>query len=207
MSTSLGQTLFSTAYEVAPIWLQGGIAQALGGYAPINAILPGLNNNQFIANYKPLAGSTLAKWQIAEYPFANFATAANAVIQQPLDISMMMICPAQNEGGYIIKQAIFTALQALIQNHISAGGTFVVITPAYTYLNCLLTTIRDISNPSDKQVQFIYQWDFTQPLITASASQNLLGTLMNKISQGLPTTVSWTQPVIHDYSSAWTPTS
>lgn len=205
MTTSLGQTLFETAYQVAPIWLQGGIAQAIGGYAPLNAILPGLNNNQFIANYKPLAGSTLSKWQIAEYPFANFATAANAVVQQPLDISMMMICPAQNEGGYIIKQAIFTALQALIQNHVSSGGTFIVITPAYTYLNCLLTTLRDISSPSDKQVQFIYQWDFTQPLITASASQNLLGTLMNNISNGLQTTASWTQSTSYDATNGVIP--
>ena len=192
--TSLAQTTFSAAFGTAPIWLQGGIAQAIGGYAPLNAILPGMNNIEVIAQYKPLAGSTLAKWQVAEYPLANFATAANAVVQQPLDVSMMMICPAQNNGGYVLKIAIFTALQALIQNHISSGGTFIVLTPAYVYNNCLLTTLRDISNPSEKQVQFIYQWDFTQPLITASASQNLLGTLMDKISNGLPTTTSWTQP-------------
>ena len=194
MSTSLEQTVFEAAYQIAPIWLQGGVAQAIGGYAPINLVLPSLNSLQFVAEYKPLAGSTLAKWQIAEYPFANFATAANAVVQQPLNISMMMICPAQNNGGYVTKIAIFTALQALIQSHISSGGTFVVLTPSYIYNNFLLTSIKDISPPSDKQVQFLYQWDFTQPLITASASQNLLGNVMSKVSQGLQTTASWTTP-------------
>ena len=191
--TSLAQTTFSAAFGTAPIWLQGGIAQAIGGYAPLNAVLPGMNNLEFIAQYKPLAGSTLAKWQVAEYPFANFATAANAVVQQPLDISMLMVCPAQTGGGLIIKQAILTALQFGIQKHISTGGTFTVLTPAFAYANCLLTSIRDITPPADKQVQYMYQWDFTQPLITSSQSQSILGTLMNKVSNGLPTTATWTQ--------------
>ena len=197
---STGQTLFSGVYEIAPIWLQGGLAQAIGGYAPITIIteivdIPGIQNKEFFAHYKPLPGGTLADWQIAEYPFANFATAANAVVQQPLKISMLMVCPAQTNGGLIYKQAILTALQFAIQTHISLGGTFTVITPAYTYFNCLLTGIRDISPASDKQVQFMFQWDFAQPLITASAAQSLQGTLMNAVSNGLPTTANWTNPL------------
>jgi len=196
---SFGQTLFSSVYEIAPIWLQNGIAQALGGYAPVTLIteafdIPGIENEQFFAHYKPLPGGTLAKWRIAEYPFANFATAANAVVQDPLEISMLMICPAQTGGGLIIKQAILTALQYAIQQHISTGGTFTVITPAFTYANCLLTGIRDVTVASDKQVQYMFQWDFVQPLITASQSQSVLGNLMNNVANGLPTTASWTQP-------------
>ena len=122
---------------------------------------------------------------------ANFATAANAVVQKPLNVSMAMICPAQNNGGYLQKTAILTAMQFLIQNHISNGGTFTILTPAFVYANCLLTGIRDITPPSDKQVQYVYQWDFTQPLITTSQAQSVLGTLMNKIQSGLPTTSAW----------------
>lgn len=192
---STGETIFQTAYEIAPIILQGGIANALGGYVPLNLILPSLGGVSFVANYKPLPGGTLADWQVAEYPFANFVTAANAVVQNPLKISMLMVAPAQNEGGYILKQAIFTALQYTIQQHISLGGTFTVITPAFTYANCLLTSIRDITNPSEKQVQKLFQWDFTQPLITSSAAQSVLGSLMNKVNQGLPTLPSWNAPV------------
>jgi len=196
--TSLAQTTFSAAFEIAPIWLVGGLADYLGGYAPVTLLtemmdIPGIENGEFFAHYKPLPGGSLAKWKIAEYPFANFATAANAVVQEPLDISMLMVCPAQTGGGLIIKQAILTALQFGIQQHISTGGTFTVLTPAFTYANCLLTGIRDISPPGDKQVQYMYQWDFTQPLITSSQSQSVLGTLMNKVSNGLPTTATWTQ--------------
>ena len=60
-------------------------------------------------------------------------TAANAVVQQPLKISMQMICPAQNGGGYILKQAILSALKYILDAHILSGGSFTVITPAFTY--------------------------------------------------------------------------
>ena len=197
--SSFGQTAFSAAFEIAPIWLVGGLADYIGGYAPVTLLteildIPGIENGEFFAHYKPLPGGTLTKWQVAEYPFANFATAANAVVQQPLDISMLMVCPAQTRGGLILKTAILTALQFGIEKHISTGGTFTVLTPGLIYPNCLLTSIRDISPPSDKQVQYMFQWDFVKPLITASQSQSVLGTLMNKVSNGLPTTASWTQP-------------
>jgi len=197
---SFGQTAFSAVYEIAPIWLQGGLANLLGGYAPVTLLtemfdIPGIENGEFFAHFKPLPGGSLAKWDVATYPFANFATAANAVVQQPLDVSMLMVCPAQTHGGYTLKQAILTALQLGIQTHISTGGTFTVITPAYTYFNCLLTSLRDITPASDKQVQYMYQWDFVQPLITQSAAESIQGTLMNAVSNGLPTTTNWTNPL------------
>ena len=201
MSTSTGQTLFSIVYEDAPIILQNGLAQYLpGGLLPITLItevfdVPGLLGGQLFAKYKPLSGGTLSDWQIAEYPFASMQTAANAVVQQPLKISMLMICPAQNQGGYIFKQAILTALKIAIETHILSGGSFTVITPAFTYTNCLLTGIRDVTPPSDKQVQYLFQWDFTQPLITASGAQQILSGLMNKFEGGLPTpsALTWTE--------------
>ena len=188
---SAGKTAFELAYETSPIILQDGIASALGGFLPITALtemfdIPGIESGNLFAKFKPLAGSSLQEWQIAEYPFASMQVAANAVVQQPLKISMIMIAPAQNGGGYVIKQAILTALKRGIENHILSGGSFTVITPAYTYLDCLLTGIHDITPVSDKQVQFMYQWDFVQPLITVSAAQQVLTSLMNKIKGGLP---------------------
>jgi hypothetical protein len=190
--TTTGQTIFEAAYEVSPIILQDGLAQFSGGYLPITAIteiidLPGLSSKQFFAHYKPLAGSTLAEWQIAEYPFVNLTMAANAQIQMPLKISMLMVAPAQTGGGYLFKQAIFTALQVALQNHISLGGSFTVITPAFTYTNCLLTALRDVTSPSDKQVQTMYQWDFVQPLITESGATQIVGQLLNRVGSGLST--------------------
>jgi len=196
--SSFGQTAFQTAYEISPIILQNGIAQFIpGGLLPITVLtemfdIPGIEEGQFFAHYKPLPGSTLADWQVAEYPFFNLQMAANAVVQMPLKVSMLMVCPAQNDGGYLIKQAILTALQTEIQTHISQGGTFTVITPAYTYTNCLLTGIRDVSSAGDKQVQLMYQWDFVQPLITVSGALQVLGNFLSKVGAGNPvSTASW----------------
>ena len=120
MTTSLGQPLFENAYQNTPIIFQGGIASTLPGQLlPIIAITEtldfvGLPSGQLFAKYRPLPGGTLEEWQVAEYPFASFQTAANAVIQQPLKISMQMICPAQNGGGYLLKTAILMALKGII---------------------------------------------------------------------------------------------
>ena len=193
MSISTEQTAFSLVYEISPIILIDGLAQYFPfGVLPITVLtemfdIPGIENGEFFAHFKPISGGTLADWEVAEYPFASMQVAANAVIQQPLKISMMMVCPAQNGGGYLIKQAILTALQTAIQTHLLSGGSFTVITPAYTYTHCLLTSIRDITPVSDKQVQYVFQWDFVQPLITASGAQQVLGNLMNKFENGLPT--------------------
>ena len=190
--TSTAKTLFQAAYEISPIILQDGIATFAGGYLPITALTAFgdistlISGDQFFAHYRPLPGGTLEEWQIAEYPFANLTVAANSVIQQPLKISMLMECPAQNGGGYILKQGILTAMKLALDNHILAGGTFTVITPAYTYTNCLLTSLRDVTSPSDKQVQKSFQWDFTQPLLTDSGAKQVLGSLMTKYQNGLP---------------------
>jgi hypothetical protein len=190
--TSTAKTLFQAAYEISPIILQGGIATFAGGYLPITALTAFgdistlISGDQFFAHYRPMPGGTLEEWQIAEYPFANLTVAANSVIQQPLKISMLMECPAQNGGGYILKQGILTAMKLALDNHILAGGTFTVITPAYTYTNCLLTSLRDVTSPSDKQVQKSFQWDFTQPLLTDSGAKQVLGSLMTKYQNGLP---------------------
>ena len=190
--TSTAKTLFQAAYEISPIILQDGIATFAGGYLPITALTAFgdistlISGDQFFAHYRPMPGGTLEEWQIAEYPFANLTVAANSVIQQPLKISMLMECPAQNGGGYILKQGILTAMKLALDNHILAGGTFTVITPAYTYTNCLLTSLRDVTSPSDKQVQKSFQWDFTQPLLTDSGAKQVLGSLMTKYQNGLP---------------------
>lgn len=196
--TTTGQTVFQAAFEVSPIILQDGLAQFSGGYLPLTAIteiidFPGLSSKQFFAHFKPLAGSSLAEWQIAEYPFVNLQMAANAQIQMPLKLSMLQVSPAQTGGGYLFKQAIFTALKIALENHIQLGGTFTILTPAYTYTNCLLTSLRDVTSPSDKQVQTMFQWDFVQPLITESGAAQVVGSLMQRLGDGLPTSLTYSQ--------------
>lgn len=195
--TTTAQTLFELTYQDSPIFLDNGIAQFLPGKTlPVGALTQLLNlpieqNGGLFAQYKPLPGGSLASWQIAEYPFLNLQMAANAVIQMPLNISMLMICPAQNNAGYPAKIAILTALQNTVQNHILQGGSFTVLTPAYAYTNCLLTGIKDVTPPSDKQVQYLFQWDFTQPLITETGAVQTLGTFMNRVQSGAQTSLTW----------------
>lgn len=132
--------------------------------------------NQSFANYKPLPGSTLAKFQIAEYPFYNQQIAANASIQQPNTISMLMYCPATSATSLSgIKLGIMSLVKATIDNHVQAGGTFTVITPTYVYTDCLLTGITDVSTEETLQVQWAYQWDFVQPLLTNPTPSALNG--------------------------------
>jgi hypothetical protein len=196
-----GISTFQLQNEISPILLQDGIAQGLpdGVMAITDLTEPGgtggFTYSDYFAIFKNLPNSTLADWQIAEYPFASLVMAANAVIQMPLKISMVMICPIQNEPGrnYFAKTSILTALKTQLQTHVLMGGTFTVVTPAYTYTDLLLRQIRDTSSPSDKQVQFSYQWDFEQPLITESGASQVLGTFAGKVEAGLPTPTSWNQ--------------
>lgn len=198
---------FKMANQLSPIVLTGGIATNVpGGVLPIIALTEGVNFldsilggsqdlglDDFFANFTPLPGSTLLNLQLAKYPFANQSIAANAVIQQPLQISLMMLCPVRDEAGYPLKLATMIALQKSLQQHAILGGTYSVITPSYIYTSCILTALRDASGGETKQAQYAYQWDFEQPLITLQAAQSAQNGLMSAISGGLPTssTPSW----------------
>lgn len=199
--TSIEQSAFSLAFQKSPIILCNGIATGIpGGMLPIIAlteaanfnlsILSGsnpLNLDAFFANFWPLPGSTLIDNDLGEYPFANQTVAANAIINKPLQLSMMMECPAKLAGGYISKTVTLTALKAALDLHINQGGTFSVMTPAFPYTNGLLRTLRDQSRQETKQPQNRYQWDFEFPLITQSQATTALGSLMSKVAGGLPT--------------------
>lgn len=195
----MGLQQYQLANEISPIILMQGIALSMpDGALKIsdlieNGLDEGFTYDDYFAHFKPLSGGTLTDWGIAEYPFASLVMAANAVIQNALHISMLMYCPAQTDlnRNFPARSPILTNLQNQIQTHINQGGYFTVITPAYTYANCLLRSIRDVSPPSDKQVQFLWQWDFYQPLITTQGEQQALGNFANKAQLGLPTLPSW----------------
>jgi hypothetical protein len=194
-----GLAQFQLQNEISPIILMGGIAASSpGGVMKISDLIEngldiGYTYDDYFAHFKPVAGGTLANWGIAEYPFASLVMAANAVIQEANAVSMLMFCPAQTDSGrnFLARSQIITNLQNQIQTHINLGGTFTVVTPAYTYSNCLLRLIRDVSPPSDKQVQYLWQWDFYQPLITTAGAAAALGVFNNKAQLGLPTLPTW----------------
>jgi hypothetical protein len=144
--------------------------------------LPSLDD--YFANFRPLPGSTLGENQIGTYPFANQSVAANAIIGQPLAVSMLMVCPARDELGYAAALVTMMALQAALSQHDSLGGTYTIITPKFFYTDCIRLRMVDASTGETKQAQNAYQIDFVQPLLTLQQAQAAQNTLMSKLSNG-----------------------
>jgi hypothetical protein len=185
-------TLFQLTFEISPIVLTNGIAQNLPGQAlPIVAITEAVNFplgllsgsaslaslDSFFAHFIPLPGSTLGDNQLGNYPFANQSVAGNAIIAQPLVISMLMICPTQN--NYLASLGTMMALQSALAQHDAAGGTYTIVTPKYFYTNCIRTRMVDVSTASSHQAQNTYQLDFVQPLLTLEAAQAAQSSLIS----------------------------
>jgi hypothetical protein len=194
-------SIYQLSFQVSPIIFVNGIADAVpGGLLPIIAITETLDIaagvltgggvpaslDQFFAQFLPLPGAKMSSNIAGKYTFANQAVAANAIIQQPLPVSLLMISPVRQTGGYFTKLAIFSALQAAIKKHVSLGGLFHVATPALIYQNCILLDITDVTDGEHKQKQSTWQWDFEQPLVTTSQAQVALNSLMSKINSGSP---------------------
>lgn len=198
--TSAARTVFQLAYEISPILLTGGIVQGSISALPIVALTEeanfvanlisgsgdvggSLSLDKFFAHYY-VVGATLIENEFATYPFANQAVAANAIIAQPLNVSLHMVCPARSGFGYGIKLATMLALQKTLSQHNNLGGTYSIVTPSYVYTNCLLRGMRDISGGESNQSQYLWQLDFYQPLVSVASGQSALSTLMQKLSDG-----------------------
>lgn len=200
MSYSVGLAAWKLSFQLSPIILTNGIATNIpGGMLPIIAITEAVNFplglltggenielDDFFANFQPLAGATLVDQQIGEYPFANQAVAANAVITQPLVISMQMIVPVRNPLGYEAKLATMMALKYVLDQHNSTGGTYIVATPSYIYTDCVMRRMSDASTGLTRQPQNIWQLDFEKPLLTLEQAQQAQNNLMSKITSGTP---------------------
>lgn len=219
MGVSAGMVAGQLAYQVSPIVLTAGIATSMGGALPIVALTEGANFldtllsggnpidiNSFFANYIVLAGGTLQQYQVSMYPLANQVIAANAVIAQPLAVSVLMQVPAKNNWGFALKLATMTALTKALSQHNLSGGMYSIVTPAYVYQNCLLTSMQDASAGDDTQQQVTWRLDFVQPLVTQAQAQTVLSGLMQKLSAGSPIsgTPSWSGAASAVTSSALT---
>ena len=197
---------FALSYTKSPIIFCDGMAQNVPGKkVPIVAVTQSLEQStgflqaqfeaqyagldNFDADFYPLPGGTLAEYQVATYPFANQTVAGNSIISQPLHISMLMIAPANSVGAYSKKSALFQSIKSAVTLHSRLGGTYNVATPAYVYTNCILTSLRDVSDGDPKRPQEKWQWDFTQPLLTlqqAAQAYNAMTSRMDGGTQLLP---------------------
>jgi len=181
---------FRFKYEISPLLLKNGIAENMpdkvmpiiqltqqGGYP--------INSNGYFANFKVVTGSTLMQNSIGQYPFANQATAGNAIIQQPVNVSLLMYCPANHNYPTDSRSSIIASLIASINSHIQQGGLFVVYTPLYIYDNCVLVGMRDASEGENSAMQNAIIFDFQRPqIMDANEAQGAQNNLMSKISKG-----------------------
>lgn len=198
------RSAYDIAFQVSPIILTGGIAANANGSAlPIIALTGqaasfaqgvltnGLTLDDFYARFVPLPGSTVISNAIGTYPFANQDVAANAIIRQPLNVSLQMIAPVKDTGGYFTKLAVFTALQQSLASHNAAGGTYSIAMPSYIYTGCIMVAMTDITSGGTKQQQILWQLDFVQPLVTQQAAQSSYSGLMGKLASGQQAGSSW----------------
>lgn len=202
---------YDTAFQISPIFFTGGIAsnapngmmpllQLLGvggaGVGPLGvdvaseavSLVSGASLAQLPVRFVPLTGTQIVSNSVGTYPFANQVTAANAVIQQGLQVSMEMYMPVASPGGYLAKLPLFQALQSAFQRHNSVGGTYTVLTPAFMYVGCIMTGISDITHTRSRQQQIEWQITFFQPLVSSSNAQMYLSNLISKLSNGQPVT-------------------
>lgn len=195
-----GRAIFQLGYEISPIILVNGVAEFIPGkMLPIIAITQAfnltkgiidsnisVNPDDFFARFQPVSGATLIENQIGQYPFANQTVAANAIVTQPLNFSMEMICPVREGGAYISKLVTMTALKMILDLHIAQGGTFIVATPSQVFTDCLLLRLKDVTSGETKQKQVTWQWDFYKPLITESLAISVanqkMGNIINQVA-------------------------
>jgi hypothetical protein len=127
--------------------------------------------------------------QVAMYPFANQTTAANAIITQPLKLSIEMVVPAVNGISFAIKSSIISAMKKTLDLHTALGGWYNVSTPNYIYTGCLLTSLMDATDQMDgSQVQNRFIWNFIKPLVTSEEAQAAQNQPMSAITNATQNT-------------------
>ncbi len=188
------------AYQITPIFLVGGsVSNVLPSMFPIaNLFGPSstplklpydINDlDDAFAAFNVVPGGQLILQQIGKYPFANQSVAANAVIREPLTLSVLMDTPMRGKNSWALKQQIFTQLKAKLEQHNNAGGSYVVATPAYIYENLILTALTDISRAQNTVPQNAWRWDFEQPLFTRQGLNGALNNLASNLNLGIKTT-------------------
>jgi hypothetical protein len=194
-------------YQICPIMLVGGIASQIpnGGMLPLlnlmyqetpdpdnrnhPLMLPSniKNLDETFGTFNVLPGGTLVAQTIGKYPFANQWVAANAVIREPLTVSVIMDAPMRGNQAWSIRQVIFMALKATLDSHNNMGGMYNIATPAYFYENMVMTALTDNSRGNNSIPQNAWRWDFEKPLVVLSEIQGAQNQTLQQISNGLRT--------------------
>jgi hypothetical protein len=206
--------LYRLLYQISPIFLTNGIVgnHAAGGMLPllalldadaytsiysqgVNAINPtgvSLSLDNAFAVFQPVPGGSLIEQSIAEYPFANLSVAANAIVRNPTNVSLIMMTPMKTSQAWALKLATMTSLKNTLDTHNNLGGTYTVFTPSWTYTNMLMKSLIDVSTAQSPLPQNSWRWDFHRPLVSMTDIAGAESNLYSKITAGVPTDATTT---------------
>lgn len=197
-AASAARSAWQAIYQISPIILQGGsFINAPTGLMPISLLAGSLlstvqglvtNSQPFFGEYMVIPGGTALAQEVATYPLANLQTAANATIQMPLTLSLLLRAPVRDGFGYATKAAIFSSMRLALETHNNAGGTYIVMTPALMYQNGLLLNITDVTDGENTQPQTMWQFDFFFPLITRAEAGSAFNKQLSRLAGGMPIT-------------------
>lgn len=181
---------YESQYVLAPILLKNGIAEEYPEKVMSILQLTQQNGyptdiNGYFGYFSVVNGGTFMQNTTAQYPFANQYTAANSIVRQPNNASLLMNCPVSASMPLNKRQGIFQSLRSSLDQHIAKGGLFVVYTPLMIFDNCLLLSMRDGSGGDNAILQNGVIFDFQQPqILTEADAEKAQSSTMSKLSTG-----------------------
>lgn len=170
----------------------GSTGGAVGQLLDLSAVSVNeyLLDNAFGA-FNVLAGGSLIQQTVAKYPFANQSYAANAILRDPLHVSLIWDTPMRGQNAWGQKLQVMQSVKARLDYHNNNGGTYIVVTPAYVYDNMVMLALTDASRGASTLPQNAWRFDFERPLITLQDLRAAQSALMSKITNGVLTDGNW----------------
>jgi hypothetical protein len=149
--------------------------------------------------FNVLAGGTLCAQTVPKYPLADMTMAANAIVRDPLTLSLIWDAPMRgfqtnpSLSAWDIKLAVMQALKGMLDRHNNLGGLYSVMTPAFYYENLILVALTDNSRGGNPLPQNAWRFDFERPMVVNLTDLNSIGygapnMMMRKLIAGTPST-------------------
>lgn len=171
---------YHETYELNPIVLTGGIATDDG--LKISDLL-----GKGFAYFRPLDGTQLLSYSVAEHPVYNLETAATAVMRNPLTIQFLMIVLKSRLNPTALQHDKLINFINQLRLHSKKGGLFIIATPFYTYQNVIITEITqaNIEEPNFG-LQNGLHLTFRKSLVDLEDAANAYNEQMDRLDKGLP---------------------
>lgn len=149
--------------------------------------------------FNVLAGGTLCAQTVPKYPLADMTMAANAIVREPLTLSLIWDAPMRgfqfnpSLSAWDVKLMVMQALKGMLDRHNNMGGLYSVMTPAFYYENLILTSLTDNSRGGNPLPQNAWRFDFERPMVVNQTDLNTIGygapnIQMWKLTNGVPLT-------------------